>query len=94
MAWSRNEEEARMLMDIPSPMNNAINDQLNLKSVDICFDNMSQISCKSLLCFAKFLEHCNNSKTAKIWLVKFKMINFKIVYLTQFSTDFNSIDKT
>ena len=32
---------------------NVINDQFNLKLVDICFNNMLQILCKSQLCFAK-----------------------------------------
>ena len=31
-------------------------------------------------------------KITKIWLVKFSMVNFKIVYLAQFTKDFNSLD--
>ena len=30
-------------------MNNTLNDQIALKLVDICFDNMLQIFCKSLI---------------------------------------------
>ena len=49
MAWSTDEEDATMLLDIPSPIDNVINVHLNLKLVDICFDNTLQILCKSLL---------------------------------------------
>ena len=42
-AWSTDEEDARMLLDIPYPTNNAINDQLDLKLVDICFDDTLKI---------------------------------------------------
>ena len=31
MAWSSDEKDARMLLDIPSPITNAINDQFTLK---------------------------------------------------------------
>ena len=37
MAWSTDAENAKMLLDIPSPMNNAINDQLALNLVDTVF---------------------------------------------------------
>ena len=38
MTWSTH--EVKMLLDIPSPMNDVICDQLDLmKLVDICFDN-------------------------------------------------------
>ena len=53
MAWSTDDEDARILLEIPSPIINATNDQLTLKLVDISFDNTPQISCKSLLCFVK-----------------------------------------
>ena len=51
MAWSTNAEDAKVLLDVPSPVN-IMNDQLDLSSVDICLDYMLQILCKSLLCFA------------------------------------------
>ena len=42
-----------MLLDIPFPMNDVINDQFTLKLVDICFDNTLQILRKSMLCIVK-----------------------------------------
>ena len=42
-----------MLLDIISTPNKVINDQLTLKSVDVCFVNTLQILCKLLLSFAK-----------------------------------------
>ena len=72
-------------------MNHVIIDQLALNSVDICLDITLQISCKSFLCFAK-IGKTDCPKISKIWLVKFSMFNFKIVYLAQFSTDFNNLD--
>ena len=41
-----------MLLEIPSPTNNVINDQSALNLVGI--DNTLQVSCESLLCFLKF----------------------------------------
>ena len=46
MPWSADQEDGKMLLDIPFPMNNVINDQLTLKLIDIYFDNMLQISAK------------------------------------------------
>ena len=68
MAWSTDQENARMLLDIPSPMNNVINDQLTLKLFDIYFDNT--LLSKSLLCFSKIWK-TDYLKIAKIWIVKF-----------------------
>ena len=53
MTWSTDEKDATMLLDIPSAMNININDQFTSKLVDICFNNTLQISCISLLSFAK-----------------------------------------
>ena len=72
-------------------MNYVIIDQLASNLVDICFDNTLQILCKSLLCFPK-IGKFNYSKITKIWLVKFYVFYFRIVYLAQFSTDFNILD--
>ena len=46
-------EGTKMKCDIPSTMNNVINDQFALNLVDICLDNTLQILCKLLLCFVK-----------------------------------------
>ena len=43
MSCSTDEENARMMLDVPSPMNNVINDQLILNLVDICFDDTLQV---------------------------------------------------
>ena len=61
------EEDARMLLDILSPINNFTNDQQTLKLVDMCFD-MPQTLCNSLLCFVKIWK-IDYSKIADIWLV-------------------------
>ena len=53
MAWSTDARDAKMLLDIPFPMNKVINDQLVFNLVDICPDNMLSLSYKSSLCFAK-----------------------------------------
>ena len=53
MARPTDQEDARMLLDISSPMNNVINDQFTLKLVDICFVDTLHITCKSFLYFAK-----------------------------------------
>ena len=63
---------------------------LALNLVDICLDNMLQISCESFLCFAKIGKIEYSKISVKIWLVKFS--NFKIAYLARFSTDFNNLD--
>ena len=60
-----------MLHDIPSPMNNVINNQLTLQLLDISLDNMSQISCKSFLWFSKIWK-IGYSKVAKIAIVQLK----------------------
>ena len=54
MVWSTGADDGKMLLDIPFPMNQVITDQLAFNSlVNICLDNMLQILCNSLLCFAK-----------------------------------------
>ena len=65
-------------------------DQLALNLIDIGLDNPLQILYKSFALLSK-LGKIDCSKVTKIWLVKFCMVNFKIVYLTQFSTDFNNL---
>ena len=52
IAWSTDEKDARVLLDILSLMNNVINDQLALNLVDICLDNTLHMLRKSLLCFS------------------------------------------
>ena len=47
--------------------------------------------CTLLPCFVK-TGKIDYPQIAKIWLVKFCKFNFKIVYLAQFSTDFNNFD--
>ena len=37
IAWSTDKEDARMLLDMPSSINNVINDQVTLKLADVCF---------------------------------------------------------
>ena len=54
MVWSTNADDAKMLLDIPLPMNNVIIDQSALNLYDSCLDTTLQILRKSLLCFAKF----------------------------------------
>ena len=66
MVWSTGSDDAKMLLDIPFPMNQVITDQLAFNLVDICLDNMLQI-----LCFAKIGKIDDYSNIAKIWLVKF-----------------------
>ena len=57
ICWrSTDSDDAKMLLEISFPLNCVIIDQLALNLVDICFDNMLQISCKSLLCLAKILH--------------------------------------
>ena len=92
MVWSTDADDAKILVDIPLPipMNYVIIDQLSLNVGDIYLDTTLQI-CKSLLCFAK-IGKIDYSNIAKIWHVKFCMVNFKIVYLGQFSMDFNNLD--
>ena len=70
---------------------NYIVDQLALHLVNNCFDNTLLILYRSLLCSVK-IEKIHNSKVPKIWLVKFCIFNFKIVYFTQFSMDFSYRD--
>ena len=66
--WVQNilADDAKMLLDIPSPMNKGINDHLALSFVDICLGNTLRI----LLCFAK-IGKIDHLKMAKIWLTKF-----------------------
>ena len=55
IAWSSDEDDARMLVGILSPMNSVMNDQLTLKLVDVCFDNALQI-CKIVAELCKNFE--------------------------------------
>ena len=55
MAWLINVQDAKMLLDIPFPMNNVIIDHLALNLVDICLDNKLQILCENSEDY-KFLE--------------------------------------
>ena len=50
-AWFTNAKDAKMLLDIPSPINNVLNDQLALNLVNNCLDETLQILC--MPCFAK-----------------------------------------
>ena len=75
-----------MLLGIHFPMNYVIIDQLVFNLVDICLDNMLQILHKSIYALLQKLGRLTT------WLVKFSMFNFRIVYLTQSSTDFNNLD--
>ena len=70
MSWLTDEEDATMLLDITFTMNTVKNIQVTFKLVDICSDNMLQMLCKSLLCFAKIWK-IGCSKNAFIGLVKF-----------------------
>ena len=69
MAQSTDAEYVKILLEIAPPMNNVINDQLDLNLVDICLDNTLQILCKSLLCSTQKLPkfglqnfECSDSK--------------------------------
>ena len=46
MAESTDAEHAKILLNIPSPMNNVIHDQLSLNLVDICLGNTLELLCK------------------------------------------------
>ena len=91
MIWSTDTDDANMLLGIPFPMNCVIIDQLALNLVAICLDNMLKILCKSLLCYAE-IRKIAHSKIPNIWLLKFCMFNFKMVYPAQFLTHFNNLD--
>ena len=52
MVWSTDAEDVIMLLDIQSPENSVLNDQLALNLVDTCLDSKPPIY-KSVLCFAK-----------------------------------------
>ena len=49
MAWSNDAEDAKILLDIPSQINDGINVKLTLGLVDIYLDNTLQVLCKPLL---------------------------------------------
>ena len=53
LVWSTDADDAKMLLDIPPPMNYVIIGKLALNSVNIRFYNKLKALCKSLLCFAK-----------------------------------------
>ena len=67
-------------------MNIVLNNQSDSNLVDNCPLNSLQISCKSLNIFIRF-QKSTTTKSPKF--VKFSEFNFKIVYLTRFSSDFN-----
>ena len=54
MAKSSETEDAKVLLDIPSPMSNVMNVKSAFKLVDICLDNTLEILCKSM--FFSFLN--------------------------------------
>ena len=82
MVWDT--DDAKMLLDIPFPMNYVLIEQLSLNLGDVCLDNTLQMLCKSLLCFAKFGKIDYTQILKKLAC---KIFNFKVVYLAQFSTD-------
>ena len=90
MVWSIHADDAKMLLDIPFPMNYVTIDQLALNLIYVCLHNTLQILWKSFLCFTE-IGKIDYSKIAKIWLVKFCMFNFEKVYLTQLLTDFKNL---
>ena len=51
---SRDAKDAKMLLNISSPMHYVINGELALNLFEICLDNTSQISGKSLLSMQNF----------------------------------------
>ena len=53
MVWSTDTDDAKMLLDIPLPMNYVMIHQLALNLLNICLDHTLQLLYKSLLCFAK-----------------------------------------
>ena len=67
-----------MPLDTLSTIINVINDQFNLKLVDICFNNMLQILCKSQLCFAKIWK-IDYSKSLRFGLYNFHVQRKNIV---------------
>ena len=64
-------EDTKMLLDVPSSMNNVINDQFVFNLIEICLDSTLQILHKSFLCFAEIWK-IDCSKFARIWPVKFQ----------------------
>ena len=46
MVWLTDADDAKMLLDIPFPMNYVIINQLALNLIDTCLDNMLQILSK------------------------------------------------
>ena len=57
-----------MLLDITSPMNKVINDQLPLNLFNNCLDCTQKVSSRSLLRISK---NWKIDKIATVWLVKF-----------------------
>ena len=80
-----------MQMDGHSLIKNIVNNELNLNSVDICFGNTMPMSCKSLQRIGKLAT----SKSPEFGLQNFECstskCNFKMVYLTRPSSDFNNL---
>ena len=79
-----------MLPDISFATNSLVINQLALDSVDSCLGNTLQILRKYCYALQKFGKL--TTQVARIWVVKFSKFNFKIVYLAEFITDFNSLD--
>ena len=83
--WSTDADDAKMLQDIPFPINFVPIDQLALNLFHIC-------SITHYRCYVDRFYASQKLGIAKVWLAKFCRFNFKTVYLIQFSTDFNNLD--
>ena len=75
-----------MLLDIISPRNNVLNDQVTLTLVDICLTTHSKCYVNSSYALQKF------GRLSAQKLPKFDFFNFEIMYLAQFSTDFDDLN--
>ena len=62
---STDPDDAKLLLDISFSTNHVIIDKLALNLVNICLDNMLQITCKSFVCFAN-IGKIDRSKIVKI----------------------------
>ena len=80
MAWSTDAEDAGMLVEVTSSMNNVIRYQFALSLVDTFLDKMPQIFDKSLLYFVKFGK-LTAQKSPKFGFVKFWIFTCKIVQI-------------
>ena len=73
MAWATSAEDAKMLLDISSTMNNALNEQL--LAFDLADSCLNTTLCKSLPCFAEIRNVDYNQKSPKFSL---KSVKFSI----------------